>query len=321
MLDWGIGHATRSVPIISSLSKNNSVILGTTPLNLQFFEHNFPELQKIILPSYSISYSRTLPVWLKILLQAPNINSVINAEHASLQKIISDHKIDVVISDNRFGLYSPKAYCVFITHQLKIKTPVLSALANFINQKFIHRFNEVWVPDYAKQNERLSGDLSDSSAIKIPVKYIGPQSYLTGVDLKTSPEKIDYLILLSGVEPQRSILEKLLVQQFENSKHKIVLVRGTEIQANIEFKNMRVHDFVSGAALKNLIVNAETVICRSGYSTLNDLHFLNKKKLVLIPTPGQSEQEYLAGYWQQYFSATIVKQAQLSVSPIECDFL
>ena len=103
-LDWGLGHATRCVQLIRELSLLNKIVIGTTNLNVNFFEHHFPELQKIALPTYSISYSKHLPIWLKLTLQWPKINSVIKREKACLEKIISDFKIDVVISDNRFDL-------------------------------------------------------------------------------------------------------------------------------------------------------------------------------------------------------------------------
>jgi len=299
-LDWGLGHATRSVPIIKSLLQNNKIILGVTILNRSFFELQLPDLMKIELPSYHISYSKWLPVWLKILTQWPKINSVIKKEKKILEKVIQDHKIDLVISDNRYGLSSKKVECIFITHQLKIKTPFLSFPANQINKRYIHRFNKVWVPDYEDENLRLSGQLSDSEDIKIPVIYIGPQSLLKNDnDKPKTDEKIDYLILLSGVEPQRSILEKMLVENLKNSGRKIVLVRGSDSECNLNAGSTRVLNFAFGLELKDLINKSGTVICRSGYSSLMDLHQLNKTKIILIPTPGQTEQEYLAEYWRE----------------------
>lgn len=312
-LDWGLGHASRCVSIIRDLEINNNVIIGITPLNTFFFAEYFPHLQKIEVPSYNISYSKKLPLWLKLLLQWPKIKSVIKKERESLDKIISRYKIDLVISDNRYGLYHKRVKCIFITHQLNLKTPFFSSIANRINRKFIHRFNEVWVPDYEDKSLRLSGQLCDSDDIKIPVKYIGPKSALENAEQKAPHEKFDYLILLSGIESERSILEKLLLEKFENSMQTIVLVRGSSNDLKMQNGKIKVLDFAFGKELAQLIVNAETVICRSGYSSLMDLHILGKKKLILIPTPGQTEQEYLANFWKEKFNARVFKQKKNSL--------
>jgi uncharacterized protein (TIGR00661 family) len=312
-LDWGFGHSTRCVPIIYKLLKTNKVIIGITDVNKQFFELHFPDLQKINVPSYGIKYSKRLPVWLKILSQFSKIKAVIRQEQKLLEKILIENSIDVVISDNRFGLYNKQTENIFITHQLKIVAPFFSEYATKINLKYIHNFSRVWVPDHKNQSDRLSGKLSDSADITIPVEYIGPQSALSIYDLNTPPiERSDYLILLSGVEPQRTILENNLLDKFKFSNKKITLVRGSETEIKLENKNIAVINFAYGAELKNLILNAETIICRSGYSTLMDLNFLKKEKLILIPTPGQTEQEYLAQYWKEKFKAKGFLQDQIT---------
>ena len=123
--------------------------------------------------------------------------------------------------------------------------------------------------------------------------------------------RFDYLILLSGIEPQRTILEDALMEVFKNSEKKIVLVRGTNNAKELSSKIIRVIDIAFGDELKEWIVNSETVICRSGYSTLMDLFLLNKKNIILVPTPGQSEQEYLAEYWKINFEAIVYEQSSL----------
>ncbi len=311
-LDWGLGHATRCVPIIKELSINNKVIIGTSSLNRSFFDKNFPTLQKINLPSYNISYSKNLPVWIKILIQWPKINAVIDEEKKLLEKIIIENKIDLVISDNRFGLYHKNVESIFITHQLNVQSPLFLGLANKKNKEYIHQFNKVWVPDHKNENERLSGQLSNSEGVKIPVEYIGPQSVLNDIEINSyNDEKCHLLILLSGVEPQRSILENKLLEKFKDSRKKIVLVRGSNSEFNAVNKNISVFNFAFDGELKKLILGAETVICRSGYSTLMDLHLLNKKKIILIPTPGQTEQEYLAEYWKEKFEAKVCEQKNI----------
>lgn len=197
-----------------------------------------------------------------------------------------------------------------MTHQLTIKAPFGSFFANRMNSGYVRKFDEVWVPDYEEKNSRLSGELSDPGKINIPVNYIGPKSALVNLTgIKTDSEKFDYLILLSGVEPQRTLLENILLKRAALSKKKIALVRGSNSPISTT-ENLKLIDFSFAEQLKELIVNADTVICRSGYSTLMDLHLLNKKKIILIPTPGQTEQEYLASYWSKKFGCEILIQAK-----------
>ncbi len=312
-LDWGFGHSTRCVPIISNLLKTNKVIIGVTDVKKKFFYLYFPDIQKINVPSYGIKYSKLLPVWLKILFQFSKIKSVIRQEQKLLEKIVIENSIDVVISDNRFGLFNKQTENIFITHQIKIVAPFFSGYATKFNLNYIHNFSRVWVPDHKNQSERLSGNLSDSDAVSIPVEYIGPQSALSIFDLDIATiDRSDYLILLSGVEPQRTILENSLIDKFKFSNKKITLVRGSDTEVKIENKNISVINFAYGAELKKLILSAETIICRSGYSTLMDLNFLKKEKLILVPTPGQTEQKYLAQYWKEKFNAKVYLQDQLT---------
>lgn len=311
-LDWGLGHATRSVPIVKQLLKNNTVILGVTPLTSKIFDEEFPQLKKIDLPPYDIKYSSILPLWLKLGLSSPRISRIISEERNLLSKIISEHKIDVVISDNRFGLYSEKIHSVFITHQLFLKAPVFENFGSKLNQKYISSFSEVWVPDYEEENKSLSGELSyGKNLFHKNIKYIGPQSRLKDVITDFEKDKYDYLILLSGPEPTRTQLEEELLKKVKSADKKIAVVRGSKIQRFEDFK-IEMFDFPSKEELKKMILSSKKIICRSGYSTLMDMHLLGKKNLILIPTPGQTEQEYLAGYWKQKFGTEYLPQNKIS---------
>ena len=318
-LDWGLGHATRSVPIIKQLLKNNSVILGVTPLTKLIFDEEFPELKKIDLPAYNITYSKVFPLWIKMGLSFPRISQIIADENKLLQTIISENKIDVVISDNRFGLYSDKAHSVFITHQLFLKAPVFENFGSKINQKYISKFSEVWVPDYEEEDKSLSGELSHGKKIDFHknIKYIGPQSRLRDVITEIEKDKYDYLILLSGPEPARTELEKILLEKFKASEKKAAFVKGSESGVGTsEKKSMEIYAFPKKEELKKLILSSQKIICRSGYSTLMDMHALEKKELILIPTPGQTEQEYLAKYWEKKFGTKAVSQSEINQLPL-----
>ncbi|HRD39445.1 MAG TPA: glycosyltransferase [Bacteroidia bacterium] len=320
-LDWGLGHATRCVPIIKELLKHNSVILGITPLTKPIFEEEFPGVKMIEIPAYNITYSKHLPLWLKLGISYPKISKIIANENKLLEKIINDYKIDVVISDNRFGLHSKNAHCVFITHQLFLKAPVFENFAQKQNKKYILNFDEVWVPDYETSDastssasvKNLSGELSHGTHFHKNVKYIGPQSRLTDVICEVEKNKYEYLILLSGPEPGRTTLENELLLKAKNSTKKIALVRGSQFKVhNSGFNGIDAFDFPKKEELKKLILSSDKIICRSGYSTLMDMHLLDKKELILIPTHGQSEQEYLAEYWQQHFNSKMILEKNLT---------
>ena len=222
---------------------------------------------------------------------------------------MKEHGVDLIISDNRLGLYHGQVESIYMTHQLKIKAGIWSAAANRIHRHYMQKFSRVWVPDFEDRGLALAGELSENPGLS-HVEYIGPLSRL---DAQVIPGgHIDYLVLLSGVEPQRSLLEDELRGVFRQTKKKVVLVRGSNTTATSAFpEHIRVINLADAALVAQLIADAETIVCRSGYSSLMDLHHLRKKQLVLIPTPGQPEQEYLARHWNTRFGAKVLEQARI----------
>lgn len=237
---------------------------------------------------------------------------MIGTEHELLKSIVKEHQVDVVISDNRFGLWHPNVHTIFITHQLYLKAPVFAGIAGRINRKYMKRFNELWVPDFEDAANSLCGELSHGAVPVHPIiKYIGPQSRLYDMEHAASSRSNRYLALLSGPEPQRTMLENILLSKFTDPSKPIAIVRGTSLSLAKQPDHIDVYDFPDAATLRQLILSAETVICRSGYSSLMDLHLLGKKNLLLVPTPGQPEQEYLARYWHHHFGTQFATQPQL----------
>lgn len=296
-LDWGLGHATRCIPIIKQLIADNcTVLIAASGKGKALLEAEFPTLKFLHLAGYNIEYAASgwglLP---KIVAQIPKLLSAIKHEQEWLKKIVEEEKIDAVISDNRYGLHHPGIRCVFITHQLLIKAPVKIA-ENFlqkINYKYINWFEECWVPDVAGENN-LAGMLSHPALLpKIPVHYIGTLSRFTSNENNTQGDYL--LVILSGPEPQRTLLENSLLQELKDYVDEVVLVRGLpQIKETLYVaKNVTVFNHLPSAELEEKIKGASMVISRSGYSTIMDLAML-KKKSILIPTPGQTEQEYLA---------------------------
>lgn len=235
---------------------------------------------------------------LTLLRQIPYIRRRINQEHAWLLQEAKAQKFDGIISDNRYGLYHPRIPSVIMTHQLQLHTPggaIAEALARKLHYKYLGKFDSIWVPDIAG-TPNLSGKLGHPDTLPGNVQYICLLSHLKKGD-KTQNTGKYILILLSGPEPQRSILSALLWQQAKELKEEIVFIEGSNTAVQPEDIPGHIHYYkqVDSALLQSLLTDAAMVICRSGYSTLMDLAALGKKA-ILIPTPGQTEQEYLGTY-------------------------
>lgn len=318
-LDWGLGHATRCIPIIRELlAQNCHVVLAGEGKNKALLQREFPHLSFLDLPGYGIEYASSgWGLTAKIVAQIPKILSAIKQEQAWLQKVVADEKIDAVISDNRYGLYHENIRSVFITHQLCIKAPLAFAetILQKINYQYINEFDECWVPDTAGENN-LAGILSHPEDLPgIPVRYLGVLSRFHGTESNLDQDYL--LLLLSGPEPQRSLLENNLLDELKDYTKPIVLVRGLpETNESLEAaQNVTVFSHLPALELEQKIKGASLVISRCGYSTVMDLAVL-KKKSILIPTPGQTEQEYLAKHLMQKNFAFCVEQKKFKLKKV-----
>ena len=289
-LNWGIGHATRCIPIINALIDNNyEVILAADGRPLHLLSAEFPQLEIIRFADYNIKYPKYLPMSVSMLLQTPKLLWNIKKEQLSLQSIIKDYNIDGVISDNRFGLYSKTIPCAFITHQLQIQSPYFTDSIRDFNYKYINKFDACWVMDDEKNN--LAGSLSKPNTLPNNTIYIGTQSRFE----KQETEKVyDFLAIVSGPEPQRTILEKGLINALKDRTEKSLIVLGKpELNTSEKIGNLSLKSHLNAKELNTAILQSDLIICRPGYSTIMDLAKL-EKKAIFIPTPGQTEQEYLA---------------------------
>ncbi|MEP6596381.1 MAG: glycosyltransferase [Ginsengibacter sp.] len=297
-LEWGLGHATRCIPLITELLINKcEVFIAAESATYYLLKNEFPTINFLLLKGYHVklSKSKAFLFW-KIVGQFPKVIYAIYQENQWLRKRIKQYKFDAVISDNRFGLYNKKLQCIYITHQLLIKTGNIftEKIVQRIHYYFINKYHECWVPDFEKDN--LTGKLSHPPVVPKNVKYIGAFSRF---DRKEEAKMTyDLLILLSGPEPQRTIFENILLSNLVTYNGKVLLIRGLPgtdkvIQrGNAPFE---IINHLSGEDLSKTIQQSEIVISRSGYTTIMDLIKLNKKA-ILVPTPGQTEQEYLARY-------------------------
>jgi len=294
VLDWGLGHATRSVPVIRELLNQNCMVtLAGNGQSLKLLQQEFPLLDFQELPSYKVSYSDSLPFMLKIFLQLPKFLKAIRAEHIEIEKLVGQRNIDVIISDNRYGCWSRQVPSVLITHQVNIiMPPILSWLSfglNYFNHQLIKRFNSCWVPDF--ESERITGRLTTPA--KLNIRHVGMLSrFARNENISIDQDLI--VAVVSGPEPQRQVLESMLESQMVNQTGKLVLVRGIPQGEGRNHAKIKFINHLPANELSELIQEANIIITRSGYSTIMDLVRLGKKNVIMIPTPGQTEQEYLA---------------------------
>lgn len=290
-LNWGLGHATRSIPMIKELlAQNAEVLLASDGRSYELLKTEFPELKLFKLTPYDVIYSKESMIF-NIAAQLPKILIAIYKEHQSFSRIIQNENIAGIISDNRFGCYNSKVFSVYVTHQLNIKVPLkpVEMFTRLVNRKIIDKFDECWIPDYPGKGN-ISGELSKPDKIRNS-KFIGALSRFQYKDL---PLEYDVLALLSGPEPQRSVFEKLVFEQLNKLSLKCIIIQGrTEIEETKTVGNITIISHLKEEALNEVIATSKFIISRSGYSTIMDLIQL-KKKALIVPTPGQTEQEYLA---------------------------
>ncbi len=315
-LDWGLGHATRCIPLIRMfLLQGKEVLVASSGPALVLLRDEFPALEYIELPAYDIHYKHD-SMALNMVIQLPKMRSVIMQESQAVQRIIEEHKLDLIISDNRYGIHHPNVPSVFIGHQLAIQMPKsmkpFGKLTLKWHTRMLEPFDQIWVPDFAGQ-PNLSGALSHNVDVKKEVVFIGPLSRFDGQ--RKGDNSISLLVILSGQEPQRTELENIVLSQITDDLQSVVLVRGLPNQSdrlNVEQQNLKVYNHLAAQELERLIASAETIVCRSGYSSIMDMAAMGKR-ILIIPTPGQTEQEYLAKYLSGQGLAVSVLQNELEL--------
>lgn len=292
-LNWGLGHATRCIPIIEALENHDfEPIIASDGIALALLQKEFPHLQALELPSYNIEYAQNGEnfKW-KLFKQIPRMFAAVRAERKIIQQWVNERQLDGIISDNRLGIHSAKVPSVFITHQLNVLTGNTSWLTTKIHHYFIKKFTECWVPDTAEK-PNLSGKLGHLKDNTLNIKHIGPLSRLRK---KPTDQIYDLMVLLSGPEPQRTLLETKLKDELKNFDGNVIFIRGVvEAEQKITQRfNVTCYNFMNSTELELAFNQSKMVLSRSGYTTIMDLAKLGKKAF-FIPTPGQYEQEYLA---------------------------
>lgn len=299
VLNWGLGHATRSIPVIRGLlSHGHRVSLAGEGDSLLLLKQAFPQLKTYILKGIDVRYPLHRPLAMSMLLQSGKILSAIRHEQIMTEKLVAELKPDLIISDNRYGAFSQTVPSVLICHQLQLSLPkgyrFLSRPVQAFYQKFLRPFQHIWVPD-SEGKQNITGELSHFDGVdRLPVRYIGPLSRLPEFDIADIPDRYDIFVIISGPEPQRSELEKILHRQLSGRPEAVLVVRG-QPGKNEDFTdgNIRYVSHLSPEAMKHHFLTSGKIISRSGHSTLMDLCAV-RRSAICIPTPGQTEQEYLA---------------------------
>ena len=303
-LDWGIGHATRCVPVIKALIDNGfEPVIAASGKPLQFMKGEFPGIRTVDFPGVTVVYPDRGGMVLPMLRLAPKFFAGILREHRILKRLVSETGASLVVSDNRYGCWHKQVLSVFLTHQLDIALPPkwrwLRKLLRGLNNRFIRRYHECWIPDF-ELHRGLAGALSHPPTIPANAHYIGILSRFSEENARpgqTFDRPFDLLVMLSGPEPQRTILEEKILKQLAGLELRSAILRGLPGNGGERVIDGRIHIFphLPTGRLRELILKSEIVLCRSGYSSIMDLVTLGKSA-ILIPTPGQTEQEYLARY-------------------------
>ena len=319
LLDWGLGHASRCIPIIHAFKENgHKIIIATSGRALLMLKKEFPELDFLEFPGFSVTYPSDGSMVLKMFKTIPRFFIELINEHRILKKIIEQKSIDIVISDHRYGLWNKDVKTILIIHQVMIKCPKILKFMElpfyFFTTFFMKKFSECWIPD-VEEKENLSGELSHKYKLPANTRFIGHLSRFYNKNLKSENEySSDLLIILSGPEPQRTIFEEIIFVQLKDTKIKTIVVRGLpeENKKYLLANHIQVFSSLPTDELIKYLFNTHLVICRSGYSSIMDLIAM-KKNALLVPTPGQTEQEYLAKYLKEKNRFYSVKQKDFNL--------
>ncbi len=315
-LNWGLGHASRMIPVVYDLlQQRHHVILGGDGDALQLLSNEFPELPTMPIPDIKVRFGHKKMLW-NLMGLVPKIIYAAIREHHFLHRKLKTTAIDVVISDNRYGLWNKKIKSILVTHQLMLKLPkllkVLEYPVHLLIKSMATKFNECWVPDYADKQSSLSGDLSHKYKAPHNTIYIGPLSRFANFQAATVDTIYKVVAVLSGPEPLRSQLEKELREVLLATQLSALIVEGKPAQ-EVKYTtkdNLSTVSHLSSTELSSILNKATIILCRSGYSSIMDLEYF-KAKAILIPTPGQTEQEYLVQHLNHRYLT--VKQSDITL--------
>jgi predicted glycosyltransferase len=322
ILNWGLGHVTRSTPIIERLiNDGNRVIIVSHGKALILLKEQFPNCIFRDIRDKNIEYSRLGIMFVfKILSQYPKMILGWWHEKRKLKELIKEFDPDLIMTEMRLGFWSKKIPSVLITNQLRFELPkglkwgeILGEWFNFL---IFRHYDHIFVPD-VEGEPNLLGNLAHKGRIaKHPkLRFVGS---LTSIDRENDglEEDIDLFVSISGPEPQRTKFEEIILPQLTACSSRIVValgVPGDKTVKEIDHGRIKIYSHLERKEMSSILKRAKYVVSRSGFSTVNEL-FVLKKKALLVPTPGQTEQEYIARYLHQQGLFGISRQEDLDLS-------
>lgn len=310
----GLGHATRELPLIKELLKKNKIIILSDGNALKFLKEELKNKKGIVFYEKNKKYplleegGNFIKYNYYLIKDSITTFIAIKRENKQTKDICQKEKVDLIISDGNYGSFSKAIPCILVTHQIEfqIKNYFYKKVSSIFNKRIFKRYNKIIIPDYKEENN-LSGKLAHNKIIKkIPAVYSGILSQFKKIKCK---EKIKYLIIISGfLHEHKEEFFSNIIKELKNKKGKKIFIMGDynkDYEKDIG-KNIKIYSSFKGLDKNKIFNSSEIIISRTGYTTIMDLVEL-EKKAILIPTPNQSEQEYLANYHEKKDLFNIIK--------------
>lgn len=281
-LNWGLGHVFRSIAVLKRLQdQNNQLFIACDASQKEIFQRYLERVHFYELKGYSFQFSVDKSLVFANSLKIFSLQRQHYKDHDVCEKIVANEGIDLVISDHRYGFYSDKALSIFMTHQCQL--PINNRVIQWLHHRLIHRkFQKVWILE--DKTVRLAGKLATTDSLKLPFELIGLFSRFQD-DIPVSKDKT--VAIISGPSPYNHYLLSAVEKYATIQQEPIYCI------SNLTSSSNYIH-IVPPEEQDAYIRSAKKIISHAGYTTLMDLHFLQTQEVLLIPSPNQLEQEYLA---------------------------
>ncbi|MDE2053533.1 MAG: hypothetical protein KGI62_02475 [Xanthomonadaceae bacterium] len=318
---WGLGHATRSLGLIRALlARGDAVTIVIAPgAGMRLLQSELGDACEFYpFPDTPAPFSRYPAIfYLRMTAAMPWVLASYRSEHHLAERLVVERHFDCVVSDSRLGLWSRAvpSYCIF--HSIHQRVPFFSSFTEWFvewgQRHLLRGFSKILIPDVAEAGG-LSGWLGHDPVFdwgEGRLVYIGPLSSAPRIDVE---QDIDVFFSVSGIEPQRGLLESLVLQALPKLSGKIVVTLGRprdEGRSRV-VAGATVYSYLDRQRQAEMLNRAKLVVTRSGYTTLMELAGLGRKAL-FVATPGQSEQEYLAKFHRERGCVWSVEQKHLDI--------